>query len=77
MKRIKKHYVNLALACSFSSVFASASCIAKGTGSSSNVINNSVNIVNGLTPSSNEFNTEYKTENAVGNRNRSKAPSND
>lgn len=77
MKRIKKCYVNLALACSFSSVFASASCIAKGTDSSSNVINNSVNIVNSLTPSSNEFNAEHNTENAAENRNRSKAPSND
>ncbi|MCE6090544.1 hypothetical protein J7894_00210 [Mycoplasmopsis agalactiae] len=77
MKRIKKRYVNLVIACSFSSVFASASCIAKGTGSSSNVINSSVNIVNSLTPSSNEFNTEHKTENAADNRNRSKAPSND
>ncbi|EIN15178.1 Hypothetical protein, predicted lipoprotein [Mycoplasmopsis agalactiae 14628] len=76
MKRIKKRYVNLALACSFSSVFASASCIAKGTGNSSNVINNPVNIVNNFTSSSTEFNNENSTENIAVNKNKNEVPSN-
>lgn len=77
MKRIKKRYVNLVIVCLFFSVFVSVSCIVKGIGSSLNVINSFVNIVNSFILLFNEFNIEYKIENVVDNRNRSKAFLND
>ncbi|TKA59638.1 hypothetical protein MBOVa_0620 [Mycoplasmopsis bovis 8790] len=50
MKRIKKNKLNLALVCSFSSVFASASCFGNSSSTNSNVINSSISIINNDAP---------------------------
>ncbi len=53
VKRIKKNKLDLALVCSFSSVFASVRCFGNSSNANSNVINSPINIINNDTPSDN------------------------
>ncbi|AEI90401.1 hypothetical protein FCN05_00625 [Mycoplasma bovis] len=52
-RELKKHKLDLALVCSFSSVFASVRCFENSSNANSNVINSPINIINNDTSSDN------------------------